>query len=60
MLLLEVGDVLLPLEGGVTSLSLVVGVGLLSLLSLIESLPPWRRRRPDKALPRLESILECL
>jgi hypothetical protein len=42
------------LEVGVTSLSLVMRVVLPSSLSLFESLP--RRRRPDKALPRLVSI----
>ncbi len=56
MLSLEVGVELLPLEMGVKSMSLVVGVGLLSSGSLFESLAPWRRRRPDKASPRLESI----
>jgi hypothetical protein len=56
MLSLEVGVELLPLEMRVTLMSLVVGAGLLSLQSLFKSLPPWRRRRPDKALPRLESI----
>ncbi len=42
------------LEVGVTSLSLVMRVVLPSSLSLFASLP--RRRRPDKASPRLVSI----
>ncbi len=42
------------LEVGVTLLSLEMQVVLPSSLSLFESL--WRRRRPDKASPRLVSI----
>jgi hypothetical protein len=52
---LEVGvELLLMEEVGVKLLSLVIYVVLSSSLLLFESLP--RRRRPDKASPRLVSI----
>ena len=58
VLLLEMGVESPRPEVGIASLSLLVGVVVVppSLLSLIESSPPWRRRRPDKALRRSISI----
>jgi hypothetical protein len=59
--LLELGVEPLLSEVGVALLSLVVGIVLpllpSLLLSLFESLPPWRRRRQDKVSHTLASMI---